>query len=72
MIDTYWIRNLLRELYQHPLHATIVYCDNMNAVYLSSNLVQHQRTKHINIDIYFVRDKVALGQIRILHVPSTS
>ncbi|GJR04581.1 ribonuclease H-like domain-containing protein [Tanacetum coccineum] len=50
--------------------ATIVYCDNVSAVYLSSNPVQHQRTKHIEIDIHFVRDLVTTGHIRVLHVPS--
>ncbi|GKD90326.1 ribonuclease H-like domain-containing protein [Tanacetum coccineum] len=68
--ETSWLRNLLRELHP-PLHsAIIVYCDNVNAVYLSSNPVQHQRTKHIEIDIYFVRDQVTAGQVRVLHVPS--
>ncbi|GKD54560.1 ribonuclease H-like domain-containing protein, partial [Tanacetum coccineum] len=47
-----------------------VYCDNVSAVYLSSNLVQHQRTKHIEIGIYFVRDLVATGHVHVLHVPS--
>ncbi|GKC29673.1 ribonuclease H-like domain-containing protein [Tanacetum coccineum] len=65
-----WLQNLLREL-QSPLHsATIVYCDNVSAVYLSSYHVQHQHTKHIEIDIYFFRDRVATGQVRVLHVPS--
>ncbi|GJY65909.1 ribonuclease H-like domain-containing protein [Tanacetum coccineum] len=40
------------------------------AVYMSANHVQHQRTKHINIDIHFVRDMVTAGQVRVLHVPS--
>ncbi|GKD81978.1 ribonuclease H-like domain-containing protein, partial [Tanacetum coccineum] len=31
---------------------------------------QHQHTKHIEIDINFVRDLVAIGQVRVLHVPS--
>ena len=69
--ETCWLRNLLRELRVPLSKATIVYCDNVSAVYLSTNPVQHQRTKHIDIDIHFVRDKVATGQIRVLHVPSS-
>lgn len=65
-----WLWNLLRELHTPLSFATIVYCDNVSAVYLSSNPVQHQRTKHIEIDIHFVRDLVATGQVSILHVPS--
>ena len=34
--------------------------------------MQHQRTKHIEIDLHFVRDRVALGEARVLHVPSSS
>ncbi|GKC70832.1 ribonuclease H-like domain-containing protein [Tanacetum coccineum] len=68
--ETCWIRNLLRELHTPLSSATIVYCDNVSVVYLSSNPVQHQRTKHIEIDIHFVRDLVATGHVRVLHVPS--
>jgi hypothetical protein len=50
----------------------VVYCDNVSAVCLSTNPVQHQRTKHVEIDLHFVRERVALGEIRVLHVPTTS
>ncbi|GJY86538.1 ribonuclease H-like domain-containing protein [Tanacetum coccineum] len=67
---TAWLRNLLRKLHSPLLTATLVYCDNVSAVYISVNPVQHQRTKHIEIDIHFVRDMVTAGQVRVLHVPS--
>nr|GFA29837.1 ribonuclease H-like domain-containing protein [Tanacetum cinerariifolium] len=59
--ETAWLRNLLRELHSPLSTATLVYCDNVSAVYLSANPVQHQRTKHIEIDIHFVRDMVIFG-----------
>nr|GEU77424.1 ribonuclease H-like domain-containing protein [Tanacetum cinerariifolium] len=68
--ETFWLRNLLRELHTHLSFATRVYCDNVSAVYLTSNPVQHQCTKHIEIDIHFIRDLVAAGQVRVLQVPS--
>ena len=68
--ESCWLRNLLLELHCPIKKATLVYCDNISAIYLSGNPVQHQRTKHIEMDIHFVREKVARGQVRVLHVPS--
>nr|GFA05867.1 ribonuclease H-like domain-containing protein [Tanacetum cinerariifolium] len=68
--ETSLIRNLLRELHTPLFTVTLVYCNNASAVYMYANPVQHQRTKHIEIDIHFVRDKVAAGHVRVLHVPS--
>nr|GEY87712.1 ribonuclease H-like domain-containing protein [Tanacetum cinerariifolium] len=67
---TAWVRNLLHELHSPLMTATLVYCDNVSAVYMSTNPVQHKRIKHIEIDIYFVRDMVKAGHVRVLHVPS--
>ncbi|XP_056692048.1 uncharacterized mitochondrial protein AtMg00810-like [Spinacia oleracea] len=68
--ESCWLRNLLLERHCPIRKATLVYCDNVSAIYLSGNPVQHQRTKHIEMDILFVREKVARGQVRVLHVPS--
>ena len=68
--ETTWLRKLLLEMDIPIPKATIVYYDNISAIYLSSNPVQHQCTKHVEIDIHFVREKVALGQVKVLHVPS--
>lgn len=64
------IRNLLLEMDCPFKHATVVFCDNVSAVYLSTNPVQHQRTKHIEIDIHFVHEKVQMGEVRVLYIPA--
>nr|XP_020149934.1 uncharacterized mitochondrial protein AtMg00810-like [Aegilops tauschii subsp. strangulata] len=70
--ESCWLHQLLHELRCPPARATVVYCDNVSASYLASNPVQHQHTKHIEIDLIFVSDLVALGEARVLHVPSSS
>ncbi|GJV56457.1 ribonuclease H-like domain-containing protein [Tanacetum coccineum] len=65
-----WLRNLLRELHSPLSTTTLVYCDNVSAIYMSANHVQYQWTKHIEIDIHFVHDMVTTGRVRVLHVPS--
>nr|GEU71887.1 hypothetical protein [Tanacetum cinerariifolium] len=70
VVETTWIRNLLRGLYSPICSATIVDSDNVSAIYLTANPVQHQWTKHIDIDIHFVCDMVTRGQVRVFHAPS--
>jgi hypothetical protein len=70
--ETTWLCQLLGELHSLIHRATLVYCDNVSAIYLSTSPVQHQRMKHIEIDLHFVHDKVAAGVVHILHVPTTS
>jgi hypothetical protein len=64
-----WLRKLLPKIHR-PLHrAIVVYCDNISTVYLLTNPVQHQRTKHMEIDLHFVRERVAFADVHVLHVP---
>jgi hypothetical protein len=67
-----WIRQLLHELHSLLQRATLVYCDNVNVVYLlSTNFVQHQCTKHVEIGLYFIRERVASNDVRVLSVLTT-
>jgi hypothetical protein len=72
MAEAYWLWQLLQELHAPLTKSTLVYCDNVNAVYLSTNPIQHQRTKHVEIDLHFVWERMAIGDVRVLHVPMTS
>ena len=37
---------------------------------MTTDLALHARTKHIKLDLYFIREKVLQGEIDIIHVPS--
>ncbi|GKB71355.1 ribonuclease H-like domain-containing protein [Tanacetum coccineum] len=69
VVEIAWLHNFLRELHSPLSTVTLVYGDNVSAVYMSANPVQHQQTKHIEIDIHFMRDMVTAGQVRVLNVP---
>ena len=48
-----------------------IHCDNPVAIFISRNLAFDERTKHIEIDCHFIRDKVLMGVIFTLHVSSS-
>ncbi|XP_019189092.1 PREDICTED: uncharacterized protein LOC109183453 [Ipomoea nil] len=60
-----WIVSLLRELGLHTGESTTLWCDNLGATYLCANPMFHARTKHVEIDFHFVRDKVASGDLLV-------
>jgi hypothetical protein len=72
VVEACCIRQLLVGLHNPLPLVTLVYYDNVSAVYLSSNPVQHQLTKHVEINLHFFHECVAVGDVRVLHVPTTS
>ena len=65
-----WIQSLLKELQFPLLETPITWCDNLGASALASNPIYHARTKHIELDLHFVRDKVLAKDLEIRYIPS--
>jgi len=47
-----------------------VWCDSKAAIHIATNSVFHERTKHVEVDCYFVRNEVLSKNICLLHVQS--
>ncbi|XP_021760653.1 uncharacterized protein LOC110725491 [Chenopodium quinoa] len=63
-----WLKVLLHSLgvrHRKPIH---LFCDNQAAIYIASNPVFHERSKHIEIDCHFVRELLMQGVISTAHV----
>jgi histone deacetylase 1/2 len=65
-----WIQSLLKELQVYQARPPVLWCDNLGATYLTVNPVFHARTKHIEVDFHFVREKVAMGALDVRFVAS--
>lgn len=66
-----WLIGLLQEL-DIPISLPVaIYCDNTAAIQIASNLVFHKRTKHIDIDCHFIREKIQGGSPSIKHLSTT-
>ncbi|KAM3405620.1 hypothetical protein ACQJBY_008243 [Aegilops geniculata] len=65
-----WVQSLLGELRIPPTRSPVLWCDNIGATYLSSNPVFHARTKHIEVDYHFVRERVGQKLLSIKFISS--
>jgi hypothetical protein len=62
-----WMKQMLSD-YSYEFRKIPLLCDNESAIKLANNLVQHSRTKHIDIRHHFLRDHEAKGDIALRHV----
>ncbi|RVW19880.1 Retrovirus-related Pol polyprotein from transposon RE2 [Vitis vinifera] len=65
-----WLRHLLRELRFGKDEQMKLICDNQAALHIASNPVFHERTKHIEVDCHFIREKIASGCVATSFVNS--
>ncbi|XP_071704000.1 uncharacterized protein [Rutidosis leptorrhynchoides] len=58
VVEALWIKKLLTEIGFPPQEAIQILCDNESAIAISEKPVQHDRTKHVEIDRHFIRQKL--------------
>ncbi|GKB28078.1 uncharacterized mitochondrial protein-like protein, partial [Tanacetum coccineum] len=67
-----WLRNLLGEIGFPQSKPMKMWCDNQAAIYIATNPVFHERTKHIEVDCHFTREKLEDGTITTPHIRTES
>lgn len=63
--EVIWLTSLLAYLNVKVPQPVKLLFDSMFAIHISKNLVFHERTKHIEIDCHFIREKVFFGMIQL-------
>ena len=65
-----WMVRLLADLHVSSLKPILLNCDNQSAIHIGKNPVFHERTKHIELDCHFTREKVLEGLIELTYTPT--
>jgi hypothetical protein len=66
--EVVWLQKLLSKLRQSVDAHVVIYCDNINNILLANNMVYHARTKHIEVHYHFIREKVLVRKINLIHI----
>ncbi|KAJ0494661.1 putative RNA-directed DNA polymerase [Helianthus annuus] len=65
-----WLRWFLCELNIPPVGPTPLFCDNQAARHIANNPVFHERTKHVEMDCCFVRERIESKEIQTMKIDS--
>ncbi|GJY67437.1 ribonuclease H-like domain-containing protein [Tanacetum coccineum] len=68
--EVMWIVKILKDLKFSSNIPAILFCDNSSAIQIAANPVMHEKTKHFDIDVHLIREKVAFGLIKTIKVDS--
>ena len=70
LCEMIWIRSLLSELRLFRKNPLQLWCDNKSAINIANNPAQHDRTKHVKIDRFFIKENLYREILKLNHVKS--
>ena len=65
-----WIKNLLSELKLIVATPIKLWCDNRSAINIANNPIQHDITKHVEIDRFFIKERLDDGTLKLSYIAS--
>ncbi|GJT44816.1 putative RNA-directed DNA polymerase [Tanacetum coccineum] len=68
--EVIWVVNILKDLKVINLRLAELFCDNSAAIQIDANLVMDEKTKHFDLDVHIIREKVASGLIKTTKIAS--
>ena len=66
--EVVWIVSLFKELGAEIETSVVVHSDSKSAIQIAANPVNHERTKHVELDCHFIREKIQKGVIETRHL----
>jgi hypothetical protein len=65
--EAVWLRRLLQDVGEERKEPTMIRCDNQSSINIAKNLIFHARTKHVEAQYYFVREKLQSNEITLVY-----
>jgi len=70
LCEMLWLKGLLEDLQVLRNETMMLHCDNIAAINIANNPVQFDRTKHVEIDRFFIKEKLNGGVLKLKYVKS--
>ena len=61
--EAIWLRRLLQDVGEERKEPTMIRCDNQSSINIAKNLIFHAKTKHVETQYHFVREKLQSNEI---------
>ncbi|GMI87432.1 hypothetical protein HRI_002412500 [Hibiscus trionum] len=70
--EVMWVRNVLVDMHVALAELPKIWCDNTSTIAMAANPVMHAKTKHVDLDLHFVRERVLGCMLQVGYVPANS